>query len=369
METCKVLTVIIPTYNMECLLDKCLSSLIVDDVYLFSKLEVLIINDGSSDGSSRIAHQYESLYTDIFRTIDKENGHYGSCINVGLSKARGKYVKILDADDSFFTQNLEEYLLLLDKNNVDLVLNKAYVYNEYGEFIRHIGISKQLKHSSVLPFNKIVTDDIADSIQMHNVAYKTSKIVELKYKQTEGVCYSDAEWISAPMVTVESILVFDKPLYKYLQGRGGQSSNEEMKRKQFRDVIKVTFSMIEFYSNYDGDKWHISYLKTKLMGNLSGFYLYANKIGLNFVVDFENVIKEKYPQLYKERKTWELGYDSDCKFVCMYHERWWYFIKKIFSIGYSKTMRQFDEACYWGLMKPLWFVAIINRVRNLLQIL
>ena len=94
----KVLSIIIPTYNMENYLHKCLDSLLVEDKNLRDALEVLVIIDGSKDRSSEIGHEYEEKYPGVFRVIDKENGNYGSCINRGLKEATGKYVKILDAN-------------------------------------------------------------------------------------------------------------------------------------------------------------------------------------------------------------------------------------------------------------------------------
>ena len=93
----KLLTIIVPTYNMEAYLDKCLTSLIVGESgeEQMCMLEVLVINDGSTDDSSAIAHRYEERYPQTFKVIDKENGNYGSCINVALSVATGKYIKIL----------------------------------------------------------------------------------------------------------------------------------------------------------------------------------------------------------------------------------------------------------------------------------
>ena len=97
----KLLTIIIPTYNMERLLPKCLSSLLIKEENIFSMLEVLVIIDGAMDSSSQIAHSFQDKFPSVFRVIDKENGNYGSCVNRGLSECKGKYIKILDADDSF----------------------------------------------------------------------------------------------------------------------------------------------------------------------------------------------------------------------------------------------------------------------------
>ena len=88
----KILTIIIPTYNMEKYLRRCLDSLIIDEEGM-KQLEVLVFNDGSKDSSSQIAHEYQDKYPDTYRVIDKNNGNYGSCINIGLKEAKGKYVK------------------------------------------------------------------------------------------------------------------------------------------------------------------------------------------------------------------------------------------------------------------------------------
>ena len=62
------------------------------------KLEVIVVNDGSKDRTSEIAHGFEAMHPGVFRVIDKANGHYGSCINAGLKNASGPYVKVLDVD-------------------------------------------------------------------------------------------------------------------------------------------------------------------------------------------------------------------------------------------------------------------------------
>ena len=125
----KLLTIIVPTYNMQDYLRHCLDSLIVSNEWL-DLLEVLVINDGSKDKSSEIGHEFEMLYPNTFVVIDKENGNYGSCINQGLEIATGKYVKVLDADDSFDTANFEDYLRYLGSVDVDMVLTPYTIVDE-----------------------------------------------------------------------------------------------------------------------------------------------------------------------------------------------------------------------------------------------
>lgn len=95
----KLLTIIVPTYNAAAYLDKGLSSFAIKDEALFARLEVLIVNDGSTDDSAKIAQKYVERYPQVYRIINKENGGHGSGINVGAREAKGKYFKAIDADD------------------------------------------------------------------------------------------------------------------------------------------------------------------------------------------------------------------------------------------------------------------------------
>ena len=142
----KILSIIIPTYNMEAYLHKCLNSLIVSNNELLKQLEVLVINDGSKDSSSAIAHEYELKYPQSFRVIDKENGNYGSCVNIGLKDASGKYVKILDSDDYFEKDSLSVFIKLLTNIDVDCIFSDRKQINivSRDEILYHFDMPKNL---------------------------------------------------------------------------------------------------------------------------------------------------------------------------------------------------------------------------------
>ena len=104
----KELTVIIPSYNMELFLPKCLESFGIDqlrkeDTALADALEVIVVNDGSVDRTSELAHQFDERFPEAVKVIDKANGGYGSCVNAALRLAAGRYVRVLDADDYLLT--------------------------------------------------------------------------------------------------------------------------------------------------------------------------------------------------------------------------------------------------------------------------
>ena len=105
----KLLTVAIPSYNSEEYLERAVNSLLG----MGEDIEVLIINDGSTDRTAEIADRYEKQYPEIVKAVHKENGGHGSGVNVGLSLAKGLYFKVLDSDDWFDKEALRKVLKTL----------------------------------------------------------------------------------------------------------------------------------------------------------------------------------------------------------------------------------------------------------------
>lgn len=298
----KILSIIIPTYNMEKYLRKCLDSLIIDKE-LMSQFEVLIINDGSNDSSSEIAHEYENQYPNTYRVIDKENGNYGSCINRGLKEVVGKYIKILDADDYFNTNAFTDYIKFLREQDCDLILNDCIKVNERGDIIGTFN-NLRLKRYTTIVFKKFASNRIFP--QMHCIAYKKEKICTLNYKQTEGISYTDQEWVTIPMQNIETVIYFDLPLYYYLIGRVGQTMDAIVMNKSFKYKSEVALSIINNILKYNGDVVHKTYLENKAINFLE--YLYREHIIYSFYDEkefrnFDQLILKIYPIMeYKMRK-------------------------------------------------------------------
>lgn len=270
----KILTVVVPTYNMEKYLRYCLDSLCVSQ--LSDALEVLIVNDGSFDSSSAIAHEYQNKYPGIFRVIDKENGNYGSCVNRGLYEASGKYIKILDADDSFDIDNLGQFILFLMDVDVDLVLSDFAVVDS-DRIVRKV-IRYDLGEGRLFKMDDVCCTKSFKYMQMHAVAYRRENLLRLGYRQTEGISYTDQQWIFLPMITVESVARFDKPVYKYLVGRKGQTVNPSVKLKNISHVATCAEGMVEEYERHKYEikrKPILDYLYARMIPMVKGVYVDA----------------------------------------------------------------------------------------------
>lgn len=238
----KILTIVIPTYNMEAYLKRCLDSLIVSEEQMQS-LEVLVINDGSKDKSSEIAHEYETKYPNTFRVIDKENGNYGSCINHGLKEAQGKYIKILDADDWFDTANFEKYLQFLSNVDADLVLTSfSIVQNDTME--ASLAYNPALEERKVYDFSQCNLDMVG-VYMMHAVTYRIELLRKIDYYQTEGISYTDTEWAYNPLFAVKSVVYTNLDVYQYLLGREGQTMDPKVMLRTINHHEIITRSLIE----------------------------------------------------------------------------------------------------------------------------
>lgn len=268
----KVLSIIIPTYNMEKYLHKCLDSLIVSNENM-KTLEVLIINDGSKDSSSVIGHEYEAKFPQTFRVIDKENGNYGSCINRGLKEATGKYVKILDADDYFETLIFNSYINYLQIIDVDLIITDYCIVDPNG--IVQESYTFPLPTKSAFSLKQLSKGTIM-WLWHHGITYKKEILIQMDYHQTEGISYTDDEWIFKPMTQVHQISYYPHYLYSYLMGREGQTFDPKILNRDFDKRFVVLRSMLSYYSDVKSviSKDVENYLKYKLFDRLTPVYCY-----------------------------------------------------------------------------------------------
>lgn len=219
----KLLTVVIPTYNMEKYLRKCLDSLIIPEEQM-EKLEVLVINDGSKDSSSAIAHEYEARYPGTFRVIDKENGNYGSCMNRGLKEAKGMYIKICDADDWYENQSLPAFLAELERGDSDIIISPYYRIHEDINRNELVDIPEIYKGKTfTIVDNTFSTSCLDELLAMHALTTNTSLLRDYSYHQTEGISYTDTQIVFYSWLWAKTVSFANTRVYCYRLGRNGQT--------------------------------------------------------------------------------------------------------------------------------------------------
>ena len=289
----KLLTIIIPTYNMQKYLHDCLDSLIVPEQQM-DLLEVIVVNDGSKDKSSEIAHDFANKYPQTFHVMDKENGNYGSCINKGLQIATGRYVKVLDADDSFDTVHFEDYLLFLSTVDADMVITPYTVVNEEGR-IRSCE-KYDLPTNTLLSWQQLTPAFKKKSLQMHAVTYKLQNLKEIHYQQTEGISYTDQEWIFTPLTAVNTAIAYPDTIYKYLVGRAGQTICADVMKRNISHNEQCARRIIKDYKSFKSfEPSKQEYIDYKFLVTLSAMYFWYllryPDLDLRQLVRFDDFVK------------------------------------------------------------------------------
>lgn len=263
----KVLSLIVPSYNMEDYLAKGLESVL--GISNPSVLDVIVVNDGSKDRTLEIARNFENRYPDIVTVVDKENGNYGSCINTGLKLAKGKYIKILDADDRFITNNFEQLLDALSNIDADMF---------FTDLVKEYISGKKIEYHFDLPIRKIADiRDVCNSnafidIQMPAITYRTELLKAIKYHQTESISYTDQEWCFSPIIQVKTIYYLNIPVYLYLLGREGQTMDSAVMHKRISHTMKSFLSMLHSIEGLTVPAYLENFVHTRLF--LRACYIY-----------------------------------------------------------------------------------------------
>lgn len=251
----KILSIVIPTYNMEKYLNKCIDSLLIPDLNL---LDILIINDGSKDSSSAIGHEYESRFPESIHIIDKENGNYGSCVNRGLKEAKGRYFRLLDADDSLDTNSLQQIVKILKNldNEIDVMITNYSIVDIHGNVTDHIKPLKKIKNNVIYNFEDLDLYTIYGSyIGMHACIYNTMLLRSINLKLDTGISYTDLEFQFFPAREAKTILFSDIDLYRYLRGREGQTVDSYFINSHLMDYFKIRDRLFPIYEK---DKFKLS---------------------------------------------------------------------------------------------------------------
>ena len=294
----KIISISIAAYNVEKFLRDTLDSLvhpaIVDDI------EVLVIDDGSKDCTAQIGREYQEKYPGSFYLISKPNGGYGSTINAAMDAATGKYFKTLDGDDWFDTEQFVDLVQALKRTDADLVVTPFTMVHE-GTNVKEIVQCKQEFGEKIVDFEQLPMQ-VYKGIRMHSIAYKTSLLQKNSIRIGEHCFYTDVEYIAFPMVHVNSVVFLQHNVYQYRIGLEGQSMSVTGFQKHYRDHLKVTHRMEQFYRAC-GEKGlspaKNAYLSCVLKDLVTMQYAIFLLVGTKReFMDFDSNLKEKNPELY-----------------------------------------------------------------------
>ena len=245
----KLITFVVPCYNSEDYMAKCVNSLLPGG----DQVEIVIVNDGSTDSTAAIANTFQIKYPNIVKVVHKENGGHGDAVCAGLKEASGYYFKVVDSDDWLEERSYKAYLHALkslhDKGtDVDMFLTD-FTYYKLG--VRH---KKVMRYKSALPQNRIFTWEDGMHINhfqyilMHSVTFRTQVLIDSKLELPKHTFYVDNIYLFHTLPYVRTMYYLDVPLYQYFIGREDQSVNESVMVRRIDQQIFVNKEMIRIYN-------------------------------------------------------------------------------------------------------------------------
>ena len=271
----KLLTVVIPSYNVEKFLNQTLDSFVCDEAAM-KKFEVIVVDDGSKDNTAKIGKEYADKYPDTFRVISKENGGHGSTINCGIRNAVGKYFKVVDGDDWVNTADFVKLVEDLEKTESE------YVFTDVA--------------------NKVC-------IPMHALVIKTSVLKDNNIVIDEKCFYVDVEYVMFPVPFVNKVTFFDLHVYMYRLALSTQSVSILGFQKHINDHLRVTFHMFDFYRDYissdKADSAKADYMRTCIadliitQGAIYSSYPDSDMENRKRFMEFDRKAKELSPEIYE----------------------------------------------------------------------
>ena len=246
----KTLTISVACYNVGQFLRKTLDSLIAPEI--MDELEVLVVNDGSSDGTAEIAREYEEKYPQTFRLVDKANGGYGSTLNYSMPAARGRYFKQLDGDDWYNTEGLVRLVRFLRTATADIVLNGRTEVDQEGVAMHTVNVWDSL-YAEKYDGQTVRLSTLEPFVYgIWVVTYRTALLQEHPFTLPEKQLYTDRMFITYPIPWIRTVAFQNFDVYCYRTGHEGQSVSTENRIRHAREAISGFETLLDYYEQLGG---------------------------------------------------------------------------------------------------------------------
>lgn len=258
----KLLSICVPCYNVEQYLDKCLSSILTTELREY--LDVLVVNDGSLDGTITIIKRFAEQCRESVSIIDQANGGHGSAINVSLERAVGQYFMVVDSDDWVDTSSLTTLLQRLRDHqyDADLISMNYMLVDDQTHMETPWEQAPKAVYEKSLSFAQIDTD--TEYFTLAGTVFRTDVLRNAGRKLLEHTYYDDVEYILFPIPYVNTVLFSELNLYRYRRGREGQSVNVQNMIKKVDHHERVLRSVLRYRKECEMDSYHAAYYDSVL---------------------------------------------------------------------------------------------------------
>lgn len=314
----KLLTITVPCYNAQDYMRRCLDSLIPGG----EDVEIIIVDDGSTDKTGEIADEYANAYPTIVKVIHQENGGHGEGLNVGISHATGLYFKVVDSDDwldlASYRKVLETLHSLCGAGCVLDMLISNFVYEKLGaRYKKKVRYIHTLPEEQIFGWNETKDFKFGKYILMHSVIYRTQLLRDCHLVLPKHTFYVDNLFVYVPLPYVKRMYYLNVDLYRYFIGRDDQSVNESVMIKRIDQQIKVNKLMMDAYDLYK--------ISNRPLRHYMFSYLEIITI-ISTVMLIKSGTKEN---LIKKRELWTYLKDKDIR---LFHKLRKHFMGFVFNL-------------------------------------
>lgn len=242
----KVLSIIVPAYNSASFLDKGISSFLQNEV--LDKLDIIIVDDGSTDDTAAVAQTYCDRYPGTVRLVRQENKGHGGALNTGCTAAAGKYLRIVDADDWVNTESLPAYLRWLEELDSDVVLTN-YNTRDISDGTVKLWRCPPDALGRTCSLEEILEKwrAFAWLLTIHGITYRTDFYREWGIRLSEHVFYEDYEFSTFPCCHAKTITPLDLTVYEYRVGDAAQSVSDANQLRRIGHTETVLNRMLREY--------------------------------------------------------------------------------------------------------------------------
>lgn len=286
----KKVSVIVPFYNVEKYIDKCLNSLVNQTL---EDIEIIIVNDGSKDNSETIAKEYASKYKNKIIYLKKENGGLSDARNYAIPYATGEYIAFLDSDDYVEVNMYEQMYEKAKKENADIV-ECDFLWEYPNEKIESKGKIYKDKHdillnARVVAWNKLIKKEL---------------IEKTKIKFPYGLRYEDVEFFYKLIPYINKLDIVNKPFVHYVQRDNSISNSQNSRTKEIIDILDNVINYYKENAIYEEYKNELEYNYARyiLCSSLLRMIMIENKKERKEIInDSWNKLNDTFPNWKKNK--------------------------------------------------------------------
>lgn len=309
-----LLSIIIPVYNIESYIGDCIKSCITQDIDP-KDYEIIIVNDGSTDGSINVIQDYQRHFTNI-SVINKENGGLSSARNTGINIAKGEYIWFIDGDDIINNYCIKALLTYIIENDLDIL------YINYARFLNKADINNSIMPSTycfekeIFSGHDFFKNKQSDFLMVWRYIFKKSIFHNYKLHFYEGIIHEDSEFTHKAIYYAKKIGTCYSVIYYYRKFRSGSIMSEKKTNLEKESIIKIIKSIQSFRDNNVGDTEYRKLLDNYLLQTVANYIAFRKRVynvtGNKDLKDIKNTINIKYKNITSAKKKVQLFAIKNC---------------------------------------------------------